>query len=36
MAEQYRTDELLVVSSIHDFDKRVQSYRLLAKAFDLA
>ncbi|MBE0337713.1 LLM class flavin-dependent oxidoreductase [Paenibacillus sp. 23TSA30-6] len=36
LAEQYRTDELLVVSSIHDFDKRVQSYRLLAKAFDLA
>ncbi len=29
LAEQYRTDELLVVSSIHDFDKRVQSYRLL-------
>ncbi|MGW9530024.1 LLM class flavin-dependent oxidoreductase [Paenibacillus terrae] len=36
LAEQYRTDELLVVSSIHDLDKRVQSYRLLAKAFDLA
>ncbi|WP_179033136.1 LLM class flavin-dependent oxidoreductase [Paenibacillus kribbensis] len=36
LAEQYRTDELLVVSSIHDFDKRVQSYRLLAKAFNLA
>ncbi|MFK4303468.1 luciferase family oxidoreductase group 1 [Paenibacillus sp. RC254] len=36
LAEQYRTDEVLVVSSIHDFDKRVQSYRLLAKAFNLA
>lgn len=35
IAEQYRTDELLIVSSIHNFDKRVRSYRLLAEAFGL-
>ncbi|MCM3630708.1 LLM class flavin-dependent oxidoreductase [Paenibacillus glycanilyticus] len=35
MAEQYQADEVLVMSSIHNFDARVKSYRLIAEAFGL-
>ncbi|RKP58015.1 LLM class flavin-dependent oxidoreductase [Cohnella endophytica] len=32
-AERMHLDELMIVSHIHDFDKRVESYRLIAEAF---
>ncbi|MDO7908162.1 LLM class flavin-dependent oxidoreductase [Paenibacillus sp. JX-17] len=35
LAEEYRTDELLVVSSIHDLERRLHSYRLLSEVFGL-
>lgn len=35
LAEEYRTDELMIVSSIHDFDARLKSVRLVAEAFGL-
>ncbi|MEK3788588.1 LLM class flavin-dependent oxidoreductase [Paenibacillus sp. FSL K6-1230] len=35
IAEQYQTDELLIVTSVHDFESRIRSYRLLAEAFEL-
>lgn len=35
LAEQYNADEVLVMSSLHNFDARVKSYRLLADAFGL-
>ncbi|WP_458121879.1 LLM class flavin-dependent oxidoreductase [Paenibacillus sp. Z6-24] len=34
-AADYQTDELLIVSAIHDNEARIRSYRLLAEAFDL-
>jgi luciferase family oxidoreductase group 1 len=34
-ADRLHLDELMIVSHIHDFDKRIQSYRSLAEAFDL-
>ncbi|MED4599399.1 LLM class flavin-dependent oxidoreductase [Paenibacillus validus] len=34
-AERYGTDELMIVSPIHNFGARVHSYRLLADAFGL-
>ncbi|WP_042166259.1 LLM class flavin-dependent oxidoreductase [Paenibacillus gorillae] len=36
LAEQYQADEVLVMSSIHNFEARVKSYRLLAEAFGLS
>lgn len=36
LAEEYAADELLIVSPIHDFGKRLDSYRLIAEAFGLA
>lgn len=36
LATEYGADELLIVSPIHDFGKRVASYRLIAEAFGLA
>ncbi|NGZ74128.1 LLM class flavin-dependent oxidoreductase [Saccharibacillus alkalitolerans] len=35
LSEEYRTDELMIVSSIHDFDARLKSVRLVAEAFGL-
>ncbi|GMK45030.1 hypothetical protein PghCCS26_21580 [Paenibacillus glycanilyticus] len=35
MAEQYQADEVLVMSSIHNFEARKKSYRLIAEAFEL-
>jgi len=35
MGERYGTDELIVVSPIHDFAARLRSYRLIAEAFGL-
>ncbi|MFX3635345.1 MAG: LLM class flavin-dependent oxidoreductase [Candidatus Pristimantibacillus sp.] len=35
LAEQYNADEVLVMSSIHNFEARTKSYRLLAEAFGL-
>ncbi|MUT65276.1 LLM class flavin-dependent oxidoreductase [Paenibacillus sp. NEAU-GSW1] len=35
LAEQYHSDEVLVMSSIHNFEARLKSYRLLAEAFEL-
>lgn len=34
-ADRMHLDELMIVSHIHDFDKRIQSYRHVAEAFDL-
>lgn len=34
-SEQYNTDELMLVSIMHDFEARLTSYRLLAEAFGL-
>lgn len=34
-ADRMNLDELMIVSHIHDFDKRIQSYRHVAEAFDL-
>ncbi|WCT54465.1 LLM class flavin-dependent oxidoreductase [Paenibacillus kyungheensis] len=34
-AKDYQTDELLVVSAIHNTEARLKSYRLLAETFDL-
>lgn len=34
-ADRMHLDELMIVSHIHDFDKRIQSYRYVAEAFDL-
>ncbi|MFF2483033.1 LLM class flavin-dependent oxidoreductase [Paenibacillus sp. NPDC058071] len=36
LALQYNADEVLVMSSIHSFEARVKSYRLLAEAFGLS
>ncbi|CAG5079466.1 Luciferase-like monooxygenase, YwcH [Thermobacillus xylanilyticus] len=36
LAEEYAADELLIVSPIHDFAKRLASFRLIAEAFGLA
>ncbi|MCA9718792.1 MAG: hypothetical protein KC468_29250, partial [Myxococcales bacterium] len=33
LREQYGADELMIVTSTHDFDARVRSYELLARAF---
>ncbi|NHN31303.1 LLM class flavin-dependent oxidoreductase [Paenibacillus agricola] len=35
ISELYQTDELLVVTPTHNFDARIHSYRLIAKAFGL-
>lgn len=35
MSAQYKTDEFLVVTPIHNFDARVRSYQLLAEEFGL-
>lgn len=35
LAEEFDADELLVVSPIHDFEKRIASYRLIAEACGL-
>lgn len=35
LAEEYKTDELMIVSSIHDLDARLKSVRLVAEAFGL-
>lgn len=34
--EQFGTDELLIVSPIHDFNARIKSFRLIAEAFNLS
>jgi luciferase family oxidoreductase group 1 len=34
-ADRLHLDELMIVSHIHDFDKRLQSYRYVAEAFEL-
>ncbi|UFJ40991.1 LLM class flavin-dependent oxidoreductase [Brevibacillus humidisoli] len=36
LCEAYNTEECMVVTITHDFEARLQSYRLLAEAFDLA
>ena len=36
IAKEYEADELLIVSPIHEFAKRIASYRLIAEAFGLA
>lgn len=35
LGKQYHTDELMIVSPIHDFNARLRSYRLIADAFGL-
>lgn len=35
LAQAHRVDEFVVVTICHDFEDRVNSYRLLSKAFDL-
>ncbi|WP_079911189.1 LLM class flavin-dependent oxidoreductase [Paenibacillus sp. 32352] len=35
LAEQYRTEELMLVTITYDFEAKLRSYRLLADAFDL-
>ncbi|MGF7032727.1 luciferase family oxidoreductase group 1 [Paenibacillus mucilaginosus] len=35
MSERYGTDELMIVTIMHDFEARLRSYRLLAEAFGL-
>lgn len=35
LAEEYQTNELLLVSPIHDFEARLRSYRLIAQAFGM-
>ncbi|WP_028551391.1 LLM class flavin-dependent oxidoreductase [Paenibacillus sp. UNC451MF] len=35
LAEQYRSEELMIVTITYDFEARLRSYRLLAEAFDL-
>ena len=35
LAEQYETDEVIVLTITHDYAERQRSYELLAKAFDL-
>jgi len=32
-ADRLHLDELMIVSHIHDFEKRVRSYRYIAEAF---
>jgi alkanesulfonate monooxygenase SsuD/methylene tetrahydromethanopterin reductase-like flavin-dependent oxidoreductase (luciferase family) len=32
-ADRLHLDELMIVSHIHDYDKRVRSYRYIAEAF---
>jgi alkanesulfonate monooxygenase SsuD/methylene tetrahydromethanopterin reductase-like flavin-dependent oxidoreductase (luciferase family) len=34
-ADRMHLEELMIVSHIHDFDKRIQSYRHVAEAFGL-
>ncbi|TFE19644.1 LLM class flavin-dependent oxidoreductase [Cohnella luojiensis] len=34
-ADRLHLDELMIVSHIHDFDKRIQSYRFVAEAFGI-
>jgi alkanesulfonate monooxygenase SsuD/methylene tetrahydromethanopterin reductase-like flavin-dependent oxidoreductase (luciferase family) len=34
-AERYAVDELILVTITNDFQQRLQSYELMAKAFDL-
>jgi luciferase family oxidoreductase group 1 len=34
-ADRVHLDELMIVSHIHDFEKRIESYRLVAEAFGL-
>ncbi|HZG70330.1 MAG TPA: LLM class flavin-dependent oxidoreductase [Chondromyces sp.] len=35
LSERYQTDEFIVLTNIFDYEKKLQSYRLLAEAFDL-
>ncbi|WP_248924695.1 LLM class flavin-dependent oxidoreductase [Paenibacillus hamazuiensis] len=35
LSERFRTDELMVVTPVHDFAARIRSYQLLAEAFEL-
>ncbi len=35
LGELYQTDEMMVITNIFDFNKRVRSYELLAEVFDL-
>jgi alkanesulfonate monooxygenase SsuD/methylene tetrahydromethanopterin reductase-like flavin-dependent oxidoreductase (luciferase family) len=35
LAEAYHADELMVITVIGDYDKRLRSYELVAEAFDL-
>ncbi|SEQ49240.1 luciferase family oxidoreductase, group 1 [Virgibacillus subterraneus] len=35
LSEFYQTDEFMIITNIYDFDAKVNSYRLLAEAFDI-
>ena len=35
LAEQYETDEVIVLTITHDYAERQRSYQLLAETFDL-
>ncbi|RSL35192.1 LLM class flavin-dependent oxidoreductase [Salibacterium salarium] len=35
LSERYQTDEIMVITNIYDFKKKVDSYKLLASAFEL-
>ncbi|ENH95559.1 putative monooxygenase / Coenzyme F420-dependent N5,N10-methylene tetrahydromethanopterin reductase [Gracilibacillus halophilus YIM-C55.5] len=35
LAQDYQTDELMIITNIYDFEAKVHSYRLLAEAFQL-
>jgi luciferase family oxidoreductase group 1 len=35
LGQEYQTDEIMIVSLIHDFEAKLRSYRLLAEAFGL-
>ncbi|WP_053219521.1 LLM class flavin-dependent oxidoreductase [Virgibacillus senegalensis] len=35
LANEYQTDELMVITNIHDFQAKLHSYQLLAEAFSL-
>ncbi|WP_371069161.1 LLM class flavin-dependent oxidoreductase [Sediminibacillus sp. JSM 1682029] len=35
LADEYQTDELMIITNIHDFQAKLHSYKLLADAFSL-
>lgn len=34
LAARYRTDEIMIITNIHDFDAKIRSFQLIAEVFD--